>query len=113
MCCDGPQRAAPLRLLRAPAPRPFDPPARARPQFFEAIRYDFSRYALRGVARERAARLHLPAGAALTPAVVAEADGVESLLKACITASFEARAAAYDEEVRATIVSSRDEPRHV
>lgn len=72
------------------------PPA----QIFEALRYDFSRYALRGGARERAARLHLPAGAALTPALVAEVDVLDGLLKACITASFEARAAAYDEEVR-------------
>lgn len=72
-----------------------------RPQIFEALRYDFKAYgaSLRGGGRERAARLHLPTGAAVTPALDAEVEVLEQQLKACVMASFEMRAAAYEEEV--------------
>ena len=75
-----------------------------RLQVFEALRYDFKAYgaALRGGGRERAARLHLPAGAAVSPALNAEIEALEQQLKECIMASFEIRAAAYEEEVGST-----------
>ncbi len=60
------------------------------------MRYDF-KGGLRS--RERTARLHLPIGAAQSPALTAELEVVEGLLKAAVVSSFESRAAAYEEEV--------------
>ena len=65
-------------------------------QLFELVRYDF-KGGLR--ARERTARLHLPTGAAQSPALTAELEVLEGLLKAAVVSSFESRATAYEDEV--------------
>ena len=73
--------------------------APVRVQLFELVRYDF-KGGLR--ARERTARLHLPIGAAQSPALTAELEVLEGLLKAAVVSSFESRATAYEDEVRST-----------
>ena len=74
------------------------PPA----QLFELIKYDF-KVGLRG--RDRTTRLHLPLSAAHTPALTAELDSLEGMLKVAVVACFEARAAAYEDEVRCQTVN--------
>ena len=80
------------------------PIAVTRVQLFELVRYDF-KGGLR--ARERTARLHLPTGAAHSPALTAELEVLEGLLRAAVVSSFEARATAYEDEACNGPVASR------
>ena len=73
-------------------------------QLFELVRYDF-KGGLRS--RERTARLHLPTGAAQSPALTAELEVLEGLLKAAVVSSFESRATAYEDEVLPAAFGSR------
>jgi len=70
-------------------------------QLFELVRYDF-KGGLRS--RERTARLHLPTGAAQSPALTAELEVLEGLLKAAVVSSFESRATAYEDEVHPAVL---------
>lgn len=77
-------------------------------QLFELLRYDFKAAGLRG--RDRTTRLHLPQGAAHTPAITAELEALELMLRAAVVSSFESRAAAYEDEVHACGNSHRSRP---